>query len=76
MILAARDRARETRDTRERRDVNKLDFYLFSPVPLVPPVSRAWVFQHPAKESIEVLSSGRTRGWSVSAPFLAPPVSA
>ena len=26
--------ARETRDTRERRDVNKLDRYLISPAPL------------------------------------------
>jgi len=49
--------------------VKKLDFYLFSPVPLTR------VFQHLAKESITVLTLGRTKGRNVSAPLLAPPIS-
>lgn len=53
-----------------------------APVPLL---SHTWrpvkfcrtqrVSQHPVKESIEVLTPGRTKEWNVSAPFLVPPVS-
>ena len=43
-LLAPQTVGRDTRDMRERRDVDRLDSHLVPPISPFPPVSRVWFF--------------------------------